>query len=276
MNTSNIFNKQDNPFYLSARRAAQRLYFRAKLSLYSVKLVTVIISIGLLIAATCFCSPQLTTISACLTIIIFLADYYVESFSLKLKKKAASIQHYIEQDLFGIERTDPICYYCIELDEEAIVKTINKYDDKKYKKVKSWYKRIEEEDIILQINACQKESIKWEIKLRRYYYNTLLGFILVLVIGLAVFCTFEYNELSTEWFVLIACFVPLFKMIFTALSKLKTDIESIARIEGIKIGAPSKDNIRISQIYLYEYRCNAIIIPSSFYRLFKRHFENSI
>lgn len=269
-----IYRLQNQREILECLAAQRKKYSSAKLygSLKNSLLVTFAV---LAIVASWLDSELLTAISTIATVVLLIANKWLDSKINSLKKKGAALQQYIDATLYSdVLNTDtskwgklPSQYERAEWIGEADTENLNPFEN--------WYSDYSNLPAKVQVFNSQRENITWDMNLKKSYQR--FQVVLIVIVCIIMLSSFLVkNWTFVKLLVIISWILPLMEF---ALSDCLTLHKDIVRLEKIdescnmverKITSTNDDctaQLIDLQYKIRENREDAYLVPDFYYHL---------
>lgn len=273
----NLQNSTENIKRLAAQR---RLYSKAKIINYCNFIVTVLIPILISILPTIpslsFLRIQIVTlIFHAYTLIAIGLQYWLTTYTSKLKKLAAHIQLEFDMDVFPLKWDTR--FLGPENDGSGLLasKEFEKYSKKKLKLLNNWYELsgLKEKTSKEVIRLCQKQNFQWNSTIRKRVNTGLNGFVIVTIIICFLIMMLLKTNLAQITNSMIN-FVPLITWIITINKNYKRDENTLNELHDLLDDKRySKYTALLIEAKITEYRQNSSLIPDFVYRIYRKDDE---
>lgn len=273
----NLQNSTENIKRLAAQR---RLYSKAKIINYCNFIVTVLIPILISILPTIpslsFLRIQIVTlIFHAYTLIAIGLQYWLTTYTSKLKKLAAHIQLEFDMDVFPLKWDTR--FLGPENDGSGLLasKEFEKYPKKKLKLLNNWYELsgLKEKTSKEVIRLCQKQNFQWNSTIRKRVNTGLNGFVIVTIIICFLIMMLLKTNLAQITNSMIN-FVPLITWIITINKNYKRDENTLNELHDLLDDKRySKYTALLIEAKITEYRQNGSLIPNFIYRIHRNSDE---
>ncbi len=275
----NSISERQNSDRNITRLAAQRQLYSEIGVLDSIAFIfAVIIPLVCTVVQEVFSDLEWIRNASCIISIVMLGISVSISSSRKQKRDlAASIQQEFDIDVFQMPWDNKLFGAQKDLNCEIVEKSTKILRNKgQSDKLKNWYtSAVDSLPQLKAIEACQRENISWDVKLRARYRRTAwIALILVvfapLIIGLI-------KEQSISYLLMkILIILPILNWIKDLIAGLSEDIKRIESIKRALLSTEEKqmEQLQIIQKDIYQNRKAAVKIPNWFYEIFKDNDED--
>jgi hypothetical protein len=257
--------------YLSAKKWITALFFCLILLPFTINIIINFVTNDIVISLLCL-----------LSFILFCLGQLIRHIFKKKKFLAAGIQQRF--DLYVLDLQDNCRKYIMHKmpNREDVIKALQKYKNKNDKKFLDWYSDYSKIPYEQTVFHCQKQNMKWTIKLKKGYIILLSVFFAMVLAGLIINSIINRDLLGR--FILISLtLLPLFSYFVGGWQKLYKDIVAQKEI-FILMQQTEKELNKLSekklneiieelQVEIYLYRQKAYIVPEWFYNITKKYFQ---
>ena len=270
-NQSNSIKLRQNEKYSITLLAAQRqLYSHA--SMYNIAIVCFTILIPLVFSFVQSIMPYSELIAAVITVMALVACHYLETAIINKKRLASKIQLLFDLHVFQLQWNELIFGEildnedCVAVYSEKIMANNNKRQS-----LYDWYNiRTDSCRAANTILGCQKESIRWDSRLReRYKRAIVILFVIILFILLLLGIIHNWN--IRKWLIEIIVLIPLLQWMLSLQRQLSNDIslQNELRFLFNHCNPDSVVDLQIIEMKRTEVRERLVVIPDFFYKIFK-------
>ena len=279
-----IFNRQnEQSMILTIKAAAYSYAFGKKLTLY-LAILLIICPILVNIVLIFIDNTILNSILSVFSIIVFIIGEFVRNKINKAKFYGAGMQQYFDEYVFSLKNSCRKYISPKKLTLSKRIELVNKYKDKNTAKdsdnFANWYSNYSALPYEQAVYQCQKESIRWDLSIRKKY-NNFLKIIFYCVLVLLIINAILQRVVISSLITVISTIVPLFSYFLNSLKKLKADIIARAdlyeHIEYIEKNIKSKkdlwDEVEELQVEIFNYRKKAYLIPDWFHDLYEKKLQ---
>jgi hypothetical protein len=276
---SEKLNQIENLKLLAAQR---QLYSKAKqIDLSRFLLAAVIVPLLAVFA------PKSTITGITSTFVVIINSAVLAPIMSTTRKKAALVQNLFDHVVLGIP------WNSVKLGskpcDELIARHSRAYTKKEpdFVSLRNWY-HIDPPETELTVLACQKMNVWWDSYLRKSYFVFWSVTDIVVVSLLLIFCCLKNFSLRDF---MIGVSLPSIPLLLLSLRFYWQHIETHEEqkriyeyLREIKQKVNNEeyglDDIEVEAIFvqneIYSYRTSKVLIPDWFYRLFRKHQENTI
>lgn len=272
-----IYEMQSDPLLVKCLFAQRAKYSLAKI-VFGLYLAVCVVSAAVFSILDFYISNNfISGLSLGLSFAAAFASDSVLKWVNKLKKEAARIQNYFDITLYA--ESNNTNFWHNMMSKTEICEFVSKYPNSGFCDKDKWYEDFSSLPHHLQVVHCQEENLYWDSDLRKKYY--ICCRICFYTIVFALVMTAILLDLSFLAFLSLCSWAtPFIKCWIEFSKKMKDDEKRISRIkEGILAHLQNQDRLidRDSSITwsikwqdkIYNHRCNAILVPDFFYKLFR-------
>lgn len=280
-----IFAKQNEPQLLKCIAAQRNEYDKAKRRGLCKDILTAIFAI-LSIISSWIDNDVMTAITFLFAGMTSFASKYIDMHVHKHKNVAAVTQQYVDVTLYNSVLNDKIGSWGNIPTYHELAETISIVADKDVEGVKNWYSDYSSLKPIEQIFCCQKENLRWDIKLRQEFKYFLLV-VNGLVFLLLIIAAFVINPSLIKTLCIISWLLPLIDFLYSYWDDLRKDIERLQKLKAksaeidntisrkdfctLRFDSQKVQQVRTALIELqkdiFEHREKSTLIPNWFYKI---------
>lgn len=279
---ASVFEKQNEPEMQMLLCAQRKEYSRIK----SGKFWFVFVSVFLATAATVWIAVANDTKVACAltafnVLLIFTRDL-IKGYFEKGQEHAAKIQQYFDAGCYNaVLSRDLIDPLSIFLDSE-IDEIRAKECREDLSSLANWYSDYRTCPPSEQILKSQRTNICWDVKLRRFYKNSVITALSIMLIGIIAYCIFS-NASAETIFALLSCSVLFMDCSWDSLSRLTKDIKRLDSIMDTHMAVELEmstnhpigdEKLKEIQNEIFSHRKTCFLIPDSIYNLRKSDYQS--
>lgn len=279
----NIFNHQNDEYLLKCIVAQRQEYRQAKKA-NNVKSIVTVIFAAFTVLSSALDNDILTAITCLFAIVLLIVSQRIDSYTLKKRRHAASIQQYVDVELFSTVAEQDATNWGTLPSKTDLAESISSIDTSETELAKNWYSNYSKLPPIKQIFYCQKENIRWDSKLRSEF-RVLLIIVYSVILAALVVITFAINPSLVRFICVFSWFLPIIDYCYSfgsnraqdtrRFERLKEDSENIEKLL-------QNDDFRENYIELIELqnkikdnRENAALIPDWFYKQRKEKHQSA-
>jgi predicted neutral ceramidase superfamily lipid hydrolase len=272
-NSGSIHRNQNDIKILCLLKAQSAKYDKAKRLLFWGICPSTIGAITFAILTYFYDSEVLTTLSSFVAIVSYVLVTEIEKRAGSITESAAEIQQAIDVKLFNLPDS------CQTLINSDVTEIVAKYRNKNPTDFKNWYSDYSSLTFHKQVLFSQKENIRWDNGLRERYLK-IIKFIAVFIPLLLIVYLIIIKASLAITLALASWVFPLEQFLLTQLNGLGGDIDFLEKINAEQRRLESNfDNIGSRnmqcelcnlQNLIFEHRKKAIMIPSFYYKIFKK------
>lgn len=279
---ASVFEKQNEPEMQMLLCAQRKEYSRLK----SGRFWFVFVSVFLATAATIWIAvANDTEVASALTafnvLLIFIRDL-IKGYFEKRQEHAAKIQQYFDICCYNAALSrnliDPRSIFLdSEIDE---IRAKERHED--LSPFANWYSDYRSSSPTEQILKSQRTNICWDVKLRRFYRNSVIMVLSIIVVGIIAYCI--YSDARTETiFALLSCSVLFMDCSWDSLSRLTKDIKRLDSIMNTHMAVELEmstnhpigdEKLKEIQNEIFSHRKTCFLIPDSIYNLRKSDYQS--
>lgn len=277
-----LFHRQNDSFLLQCQAAQRSEYSRAKRIFMFETLFTLVFTI-VSITAAILDVDWFTASSSLLAIALVLYNKYSEEHAVAHKRRAASIQQYIDVSLFapviGCDETEWGCVPSVS----DLACAVDKYGNRDLTPMRNWYSDYSLLPVERQVFYSQKENTRWNYDLHKELKKLMIvcvsiATIVLMTVFLVVNPSFVKLICVLSWLVPIAEFTYF---IYTEVQRSIVQLQEIDQyseeIERVFESASSrslKQMLIKLQYKIFERRETGFMIPDWFYEWHKKRYQN--
>ena len=275
-----IYDKQQDPLIIQCLFAQRNKYTQAKRLSAVYFFICGILAVVFLVLKAITGNHVVQGVSIGISIAsIFLKDTFTRMIS-SLKDTAAGIQQYIDTTLFSRNDNNLTQYtWKCPFGKDDIIEKVSIYPQSGFNENDRWYEDYSKEAFCRQIVLCQKESIRWDRKLRKKFLVSLY-FIIISVVLLILIFGITLNQSVLGYLSTISWCLPFIRMLYECKKALKEDevrlngltntVNNLLNNYGMVLTEDELiENEKELQDRIYEHRRRAFLIPNFFYKLFR-------
>lgn len=273
-NTVNsIFNRQNEPFLLQCQVAQRSMYSRAKHMAQYKALFTMIFAVISLIASI-LDVEWLSATSSLMAVAVLIFNKYSNEYIASNKKRAASIQQYIDVTLYTPAIDCSVSDWGEMPNNSDVAVMVSEYENADTSAMENWYSDYSDLLGDEEVFRCQCENVRWDYNLHRAFRFFLIIFLVVVVIAmLTAFIIVDPGFVKLvcvlSWFAPISEYAySIYKEIGESITLLqKTDKLRIEIEEKLKSDSAKtiKQEVIALQYKIWERRKEGFLIPDWFY-----------
>ena len=278
---NSIFKLQNQEFLLKLQLTQRNQYSKAK----KIDLCKLALTLGftLLSGIASFLEHQtLSSICGLLSILLLILNKSLDARISSLKKNAASLQQYIDVELFSSVMGGNKLEWGELPNRTDLVTAISQVNIFDLSSVKDWYSNYTSLSGESQVFHCQRENVRWDYQLHKSYKTLVLCVFTVLAI--TMFAVIVCKDLtSTKFIFVISCLAPLSDYAYTAHKQILESISLLQTIEASCNQIESKllNNSTTSikkelidlQYSILKRRATCFLIPDWFYKFKKEQYQ---
>lgn len=273
-----IYTRQNESFLLQCQTAQRNEYSKAK-SIARLKAILTLAFAILSVVSSVLDVNWLSAVSGFLAVALVLFNKYSDEEINAIKKHAASIQQYIDAEIFSplidANNTD----WGDIPSKTDLAESISKFGDNDTSSFVNWYSDYSSLSGEFQIFYCQRENVRWDSTLHRKFRNFLI--ILLCVITFAVLATFiVVNPSFVKAFLVFSWFLPVAEYFFSVIKGVNESIsilhdadnyskklEKTLKTHSSKV---IKKELIMLQYKIWNRRANGYLIPDWFYEFHRK------
>ena len=291
--TDSIYMKQNEPQLLKCIAAQRKEYDKAKRRGLCKDILTAIFA-TLSIISSWIDNDVMTAITFLLAGTTSFAGKYIDMHVYKHKSIAAVTQQYVDITLYNFVLDDKIDNWGTIHTYHELAETISIVADKDVEKVKNWYSDYSNLTSIEQVFCCQKENLRWGIKLRQEF-KFFLFVVNGLVFLLLIIAAFIINPSLIKTLCIISWLLPLIDFLYSYWDDLRKDIERLQKLKAksaeidstisreefctLRLDSRKEQQVRTALIELqkdiFEHREKSTLIPNWFYKIRQKKYQAS-
>lgn len=268
MNKDYITQNQELPESIRLLAAMRSLYGKAKrIRLFRVGL-TILIPIISVMCIKFF--PSAVEIFALLSAIWLIFNrIYFQDIEKKIVKNAAKIQEEFDTNLFQINWNETLVGGKVQID--SVIK-LNKSFKGERDKLKEWYPGLKASNHFSNVLLAQRTNIAWDIELRKFYRNLLIGILTFYFLSLTLIGYF--STISFQGFI-ISFIIPSLPLVLHLFETAKAHKERYEALESVatkitnQLANSLDENIDIKcrafQDSIFLKRCDINTVPDKVY-----------
>lgn len=275
----NIFKNQNTKGHIRLLAAYSALYAQAKNIMGFRTIISIIVTAtGTLLAL--FLPSSIIVMASVGALWSLISEIILKSMEKNRIKVGALIQEEFDTDLF-------ILPWNFNLSNNKIAPEVIISADRDFKgnrnKLINWYPNTSNAKRPLDVLLCQRSSVVWDYRLRRFYIFLISGLIISLFV-IEVIISLALNQSLLTFF--LSLFLPTSSLYLIATESIRENNELLGLRQNLeeriaKIYLKTKNNSRILTVKicreiqndLYRLRSKNALIPNWFYTIFRDKFE---
>lgn len=268
MNKDYITQNQNLPESIRLLAAMRNLYGKAK----RIRVFRVVLTILLpIISVVCMrFYPSTSEIFALISALWLIFNRILfQALEKKVVKNAAKIQEEFDTNLFQLKWNEILVGSKILI--EDVIKLNEDFKGNK-DKLKEWYRGLKASNHFANVLLAQRTNIVWDMKLRKFYRNLLIGILVIyflILISIGYFSSFYFKDY------IITFVVPSLSLILHLFETSKAHKERYKALESVlpkitnKLNSPLDESIEITcrqfQDSIFLSRCDINTVPNIIY-----------
>lgn len=282
MSEVSIYQKQNEPDMLLLIKTQREIYSKAKKIFYTGISISIILTIGFSVL-TFVCKNQYINVVSALASILTLIFGTVYTYkSDQLKETGAKIQQTFNYRLYNMKLNYGI------LNNLALNEITCHYASANFDNEINWYNDHSNLSKLKQIFHCQGEDFRWDKNLREKYLAFNITIVLIFITSILAFA-FLSNLPVGQRFVYLIWIIPILQYLLNLLKDIFADFNTLNEIKNKQTFIAENLNILEEndlqqqlidlQLYLFEHRKKAVLIPDWFYKRNKesmQEYENNL
>ena len=280
---NSIYERQNEDFILRCLIAQRNEYTQAK-RVNCFKSIMTLMYIAFLLVTSVVDHEILVAFAFLFSVILVVINKYGDGYIRFHKKHAASIQQYIDVELFsnvlGIDKSE-----WGELPSQTdIAETLSDFSNANTSSVTNWYSDYSSFPNGLQVFYCQRENTRWSHKLYKsflHFQNIVYG------CGIVAICLFVFitNPRIISCLCFLSWIIPVLEFVYSInkeirssiikFEKLNTECNRIEEKICENTSMSIKDNLIALQYKIKECRETCYLIPDWFYNKNKSGYQDS-
>ena len=283
--TDSIYERQNEQQLLKCIAAQRKEYDKAKRRGLCKDILTAIFAL-LSIISSWIDNDVMTAITFLFAGMTSFASKYIDIHVHKHKNVAAVTQQYVDVTLYNFVLNDKVGSWGNIPTEHELAETISIVTDKDIERVKNWYSDYSDLQPIKQVFCCQKENLRWDIRLRqefKYFLFVVNGLVFLLL----VIAAFKINPSLIKSLCVMSWLLPLIDFLYSYLKELEKDIERLQKLKAkseeidktisrkdfctLRFDSQKVQQVRTALIELqkgiFEHREKSTLIPNWFYKI---------
>jgi len=273
-----IFDRQNDAFLLQCQVAQRNEYSKAK-SLARRKAVFTLAFATLSVVSSVLDIDWLSAVSSFLAVTLALYNKHSDEEIKGMKKRAASIQQYIDVAIFAPTIGTNVSDWGDIPSKSDLAESVSEYRNADVSAFLNWYSDYSSMSGEAQVFYCQKENVRWDYALHKGYRKLVV--VLLCVVSLVVLGAFVMVNPSfvnafwvASWFLPVAEYsLSIIKEVNESISVLR-DANNFAKTLEEKLNASSSRTLKKEIIKLqhkiWNRRANGYLIPDWFYEFHKK------
>lgn len=277
---NNIFNRQNDAILLKSLVSQRRLYSSAKSWGYVPRVIAVLLAF----VASCLQKgncDKLSLIVAGISFVGWVLAIFGEKYGGILRRKAARIQQYIDREIFkeAFSAEELVLWHDLpltgELSEEN-AKVTNADIEKE--KVRNWYSDYSKLTPSHAAFLCQRENLRWDKRLR---VLVLISVLLCLSACIFAWSIKVWNLRVCEALPILIAGAWVASIMIKIIVGLVLDlvrmghISTVANVVETNLQHGVNATLQLIQLqnFIYDNRCNVVLIPDLFYKLMRKRWQ---
>ena len=275
---NSIYSHQNDNFFLLCQVAQRGEYSRAKRKAKWKTILTVVFAL-VSVTASVLNIDWLSATSSLMAVALIIFNKYSDEYIANSKKHAASVQQYIDANLYSSAIGCDVSDWGDVPSKSDIAATVSEYENVDTSAVKNWYSDYSGLSGEEEVFRCQNENIRWDYDLHKKFRTlqiVLLG--AVVVVMLAAF--FIVDPSFVKLICVLSWFIPIAEYVYSVYKEVRESISLLHEVNRLsagiekKLGASNPRTIKRELIKLqhkiWERREKGFLIPDWFYAWYQK------